>query len=290
MNAMRTAAALVAAGALGVACYKVPYTGRKALNPVPDKVMAQLSVGTYKEMLDASKVQKKTDDAQLLDQIGARIAKVAKQPDYDWEVALIEEDTVNAWCLPGGKIGFYTGILPVLENEAGVAFVMGHEVGHAVARHGGERLGQQLTLFGGLAGLYLILDQKTKLDTAQKSAVVGALGAGAELGIILPFSRAHESEADVIGTMYMASAGYPPAEAIAVWDRMGAGSKGPQLPAFLSTHPSDDKRQQVIKEWLPQARKRYERNKIDRDTQKQLWGAGQRQQDPDSGGGVGGKR
>ncbi len=278
----RLVAALAAVSALGAACYKVPYTNRKALNPVPDKLMVSLSEGTYADMLANATVKKKGADAELLDKIGTRIAKVAKQPDYDWEVALIDEDTINAWCLPGGKIGFYTGILPVLENEAGVAFVMGHEVGHAIARHGGERLSQQVALFGGLGGLALILNQKTKLTTAQQTAVVGALGIGAELAVILPFSRSHESEADVIGTMYMASAGYPPAEAIKVWDRMGKGSKGASTPAFISTHPSDEKRQKVITEWLPQARKRYQRNKIERDTLATLWGGKERQEDQGS--------
>lgn len=266
----RSLAFVVGLGALVVACVKVPYTGRKAVNPIPDAVMVALSVQTYKDMLGDVKVIKQGSDAELLDGIGRRIAKVANQPDYDWEVSLIDEDTVNAWCLPGGKIGFYTGILPVLKNEAAVAFVMGHEVGHAVARHGGERMSQQLALFGGLAGLFVILEKETKLTTEQNAVVVGALGVGLELGVILPFSRMHESEADIIGTMYMANAGYPPAEAIEVWDRMGKGG-GMELPAFLSTHPSDEKRQEVIREWLPKAKKRYERNKIDRDTTAVLW-------------------
>ena len=269
----RSLAVLAAGGALFAACYKVPYTNRRAPNPVPDALMVSLSKGAYTDMLSGVKVKKKGEDAELLDKIGKKIAKAANKPDYDWEVALIEEDTVNAWCMPGGKIGFYTGILPVLENEAGVAFVMGHEVGHAVARHGGERMGQQLALFGGLAGLYAVLNSETKLNKEQSAMLVGVLGIGAELGVLLPFSRMHESEADVIGTMYMASAGYPPQEGIKVWDRMGAGG-GAQMPAFLSTHPTDKKRQDVIREWLPKAKKRYERNKLDRDTTKTLWEGG----------------
>ena len=270
----RAVALTAAAGALFAACYKVPYTNRKALNPVPDALMVSLSKGAYADMLSGVKVKKKGEDAELLDKIGKKIARVAKKPEYDWEVALIDEDTVNAWCMPGGKIGFYTGILPVLENEAGVAFVMGHEVGHAIARHGGERMGQQIALFGGLAGLYAVLNSETKMTREQSAMLTAVVGAGAQVGVILPFSRMHESEADVIGTMYMASAGYPPQEGIKVWDRMGAGG-GLEIPAFLSTHPSDNKRQDVIREWLPKAKKRYERNKITgRDTQKTLWEGG----------------
>lgn len=278
-QATRALAIAAAAGVALAACYKVPYTDRKAPNPVPDVLMVSLSKSTYQDMLSGVKVKKKGDDAELLDRVGRKISKVAKKPDYDWEVALIDEDTVNAWCLPGGKIGFYTGILPVLRNEAGVAFVMGHEVGHAIARHGGERMGQQLALFGGLAGLYAVVDQKTKLSREQNATLVAALGVGLELGVILPFSRLHESEADVIGTMYMASAGYPPGEAIDVWDRMGKAG-GPSLPAFLSTHPAEAKRQDVIREWLPKARKRYQRNKIERDTTVQLWGKGAGKEEP----------
>lgn len=275
----RILALVAATGALFAACYKVPYTGRKAANPVPDAVMVALSKTTYKDMLSGVKVKKKGDDADLLDRVGRKISKAAKKPEYDWQVSLIDEDTVNAWCLPGGKIGFYTGILPVLENEAGVAFVMGHEVGHAIARHGGERMGQQLALFGGLAGLYAVLNSETKLTKEQSAMVVAVVGVGAEVGVILPFSRMHESEADIIGTMYMANAGYPPTEAIEVWDRMGADSGGLELPAFLSTHPSDEKRQKVIREWLPKAKKRYQRNKIDRDTTQTLWGGGGKKKD-----------
>ena len=271
MNTPRNAAIALAVSALAIACFKVPYTNRKVLNPVPDGAMMSLGASTYKSMLADVKVQKKGDDADTLVSVGERISDAANQPKYDWEYSLIDEDEINAWCLPGGKIGFYTGILPVLENEAGMAFVMGHEVGHATARHGAERLSQQVALFGGLAGLALIIDQKTKLTPEQNLAVVGALGIGLEVGVLLPFSRMHESEADIIGTMYMAEAGYPPEEAIKVWDRMSEATGGSIVPAFLSTHPTDKKRQKVITDWLPQATKRYERNKLTKDTQKPIW-------------------
>jgi len=209
-------------------------------------------------------------DHETLRSVGKAIATQAAQPKFEWEYALIDDPNINAWCLPGGKIGFYTGILPVLENEAGMAFVMGHEVGHAVARHGSERMSQQLLLIGGLTGLEIFMASQKKLTPAQQIAILGAVGLGAEVGVILPFSRAHESEADVMGLMYMSGAGYPPEESIKVWDRMGASSRGGP-PTFLSTHPSGEARQRNLSEWMDNARKRYARSKLSRDTLAQLW-------------------
>jgi len=268
----RSIALTVGLAVAAVACFKVPFTNRKALNLVPDKLMINLSNSTYKDLLKTEKLQRKGADKELLDRVGKRIAVQAKRPDYDWEYSLIDDDeTINAWALPGGKIAFYSGIQPVLKNESGMAFVMGHEVGHAIARHGAERMSQQLVLFGGLAGAYVLMDAKTELKTEQKIAVLVATGAVAEVGLMLPFSRGHESEADVIGTMYMAGAGYPPDEAVKVWGRMERETGGSGIPAFLSTHPANKKRQEVIREWLPQAKKRYERNKLSKDTTTKLW-------------------
>jgi len=272
VNTFRAVALIpVLAGAV-VACFKVPYTQRKALNLVPDKLMISLSLSAYDDMLSDLKLTKTGGDKELLDRVGKRIARQADRRDYAWEYALIDDDeVVNAWALPGGKIAFYSGIQPVLKNESGMAFVMGHEVGHAIARHGAERMSQQLALFGGLAGAYGILEAKTTLEPEHTAAILAAAGAVAEVGLILPFSRGHESEADVIGTMYMAGAGYPPDEAVKLWGRMERKAGGSGVPAFLSTHPSNEKRQEVIREWLPRAQKRYERNKLVKDTLKTLW-------------------
>lgn len=259
-----------ATAVVAVACAKVPYTGRKQVNLVPDVIMRTLGAQSYTSMLDGKPIDRTSKSSQVLDRVGGRISTVAKAPDFEWEYALIEEDTINAWCMPGGKIGFYTGILPVLENESGMAFVMGHEVGHAVAKHGSERLSQQLAVFGGLAGLELVLSEKTKLSAEQRGIVLGALGVGAQVGILLPFSRQHEKEADVIGLMYMSGAGYPPEESIAVWDRMAAAS-GAKPPVFLSTHPSEGKRQENLRAWMDQAQKRYARNRVAGDPLRTLW-------------------
>ncbi|MCO4743841.1 MAG: M48 family metallopeptidase [Proteobacteria bacterium] len=266
----RRVLAIVAALGLAVACAKVPITNRIQLNMIPEPIVNTIGKVSYNQMLSGVNVRRGGADADVLRKVGRRISRVANKKKYNWQYKLIVDDSINAWALPGGYIGFYTGILPVLRNEAGMAFVMGHEVGHATARHGAERLSQQLTLIGGLVGLELLLARETQWTPEQRAIVLGALGVGAEFGIMLPFSRMHESEADVIGLMYMAKAGYPPAESIKVWDRMNAAA-GTGLPSFLSTHPSHKKRKKNLREWMSKARKRYERNKLDRDTRRVLW-------------------
>jgi predicted Zn-dependent protease len=256
---------------IGTAAAKVPVTGRRQFNLIPDALMRQLGEASYKSTLADVKLSTGNENSQAIKSVGQAIAKAANQKSYDWEFKLIQEnDTINAWCMPGGKIAVYTGLLPVVQNEAGLAFVMGHEVGHATAHHGAERLSQQLAVLGGMGALYLYLDNKSEMSNEQKAIVVAAMGAGAQVGVILPFSRLHEKEADVIGMMYMAKAGYPPSESIDVWDRMAKASGG-STPAFLSTHPSEEKRQENLKDWMPQAKKRYERNKLNRNTQATLW-------------------
>lgn len=260
----------VAATLLLGACTRTPVTNRAQMNLLPDSVMLPMGKSTYKEMLSGQKLAQGTADHDKLKSVGKRISRVANQDKYEWRFALIEDDTINAWCLPGGKIAFYEGILPVLRNEAGMAFVMGHEVGHATARHASERITQQLAIFGGLTAIYAWVDGKTELTDKQKGVLIAALGVGATVGVQLPFSRKHEKEADIIGMMYMARAGYPPAESIKVWDRMRKQSGGGG-PAFMSTHPSHGQRQENLRDWLPQAKKRYQRNKMNRDTRQAIW-------------------
>ncbi|MCA9494865.1 MAG: M48 family metallopeptidase [Myxococcales bacterium] len=272
MSIARRAALTGGLLALGlVACHKVPYTGRRQLNLIPDSIMRGVGKSSYSSTLSAEKVEKKGPDHDRLVKVGNKISKVADQPKYDWNFSLIDdEETINAWCLPGGYIAFYTGILPVLQSEAGMAFVMGHETAHATAHHGAERMSQQLTLIGGLAGLEIFMANATDLEPGKRAIILGALGLGAEVGILLPFSRTHESEADVIGMMYAAEAGYPPEESIALWDRMDMVASS-SIPAFLSTHPSNDKRKANLKEWMPQARKKYERHKLPGNTTEVVW-------------------
>jgi predicted Zn-dependent protease len=265
----------VAGGSVYAACAKVPYTNRRQFKIVPNKVMSTLGRTTYASMLQGKRLQTSGQNHDVLSRVGQRISRAAAQPKFDWQYRMIDDPTINAWCLPGGYIGFYTGILPVLRNEAGMAFVMGHEVAHATAHHGAERLSQNLALVGGLGVLQAIASGNTKMTPEQQAIVFGALGVGAQVGVLLPFSRKHESEADVIGAMYMATAGYPPDESIVVWDRMAAMTGGSNTPSFLATHPPHEKRKQRLREWMPRAQKRYERNRLSGDMKATLWqGAG----------------
>lgn len=255
---------------LTAGCSRVPYSGRAQFNVIPDKVMTGIGKSSYSSLLDASAVAAEGRDVAVLDDVGGRMTGASGADDLDWSYALIQDPTVNAFCLPGGYIAFYSGILPVLENEASMAFVMGHEIGHVVAHHGAERLSQKLAVFGGLAGVQAYLDGNTEFTAEQRTVMAGALGLGAEYGVLLPFSRKHEKEADVIGMMMMARAGYPPDEALVLWQRMAERS-GSSTPAFLSTHPADETRIEALRDWLPKARKRYERNAIDHDTLAPRW-------------------
>jgi predicted Zn-dependent protease len=257
---------------LGSGCSRAPFTNRIQLNLVPDPLMVGLGASAYGDMLGQVEVDKTSTDAKTLKRVGKRVARVARRPSYRWRYALIDdEDTLNAWCLPGGKIAFYKGILPVLENEAGMGFVMGHEIGHAMAHHSAERLSQQATVLGGLTAMYLYMDNKTSLPDEAKQMLLAALGIGIEVGVLLPFSRKHESEADVAGLMYMSRAGYPPEESIDVWTRMGKAAGRSEMPTFLSTHPSHKQRKKNLREWMPSAKKRHDRNKLSADTQITLW-------------------
>lgn len=271
MSVRRVTALLAGAAALAVACHKVEYTGRMQYNLIPDSLMRGIGKTSYQEQLSSATVLKSGSDHEKLVQVGKRISKVADQPKYEWKFNLLEdEETINAWCLPGGYIAFYSGILPVLRNEAGMAFVMGHEVGHATAHHGAERMSQQLTMIGGLVGLEIYLSKTTDLQPQQRALILGALGIGTELAVILPFSRTHEAEADVIGMMYASEAGYPPEESVALWDRMEKVAPS-SIPSFLSTHPSNESRKDNLREWMPRAKKKYERHQLQYDSQKVLW-------------------
>ena len=255
-----------------IGCSRAPVTNRVQFNVVPDPLMTDIGTTAYREMLAGERVRRNTPDADTLQRVGRKISKVARKPSYRWRYALIDEpDTINAWCLPGGKIAFYTGILPVLENEAGMGFVMGHEVGHAMAHHSAERLTQQATVLGGMAALYLYLDQNSEMPKRSRDVLLAALGLGLEVGVLLPFSRKHEKEADVIGMMYMARAGYPPEESINVWTRMREEAGRSALPSFLSTHPGHNQRKKNLREWMPSAKKRFARNRTKRNTLEPLW-------------------
>lgn len=266
----RTIAFTIAASMLAVACSKVPYTQRRQYNIIPKGVMDDLGRTSYVAALQDNRVVERGENVEVLERVGANISGAVPEQGFAWEYSLLASEQANAWALPGGYIAFYTGILPALRNEAGMAFVMGHEVGHATANHSAERLSQQLTLLGGLQVVDLYLSRQSALSQQQRGLIMAALGLGAEVGVLLPYSRLHEHEADIIGMMNMAAAGYPPGQSIEVWDRMAElGDSRP--PIFLSTHPSPEGRQEVLAEWMPRARKRYQRNALPYDTTVTLW-------------------
>lgn len=241
-------------------CATVPHTGRKQLNLLPDKDLNSLGERAFSELLTREPKSKDPKINELVQTVADKISKAAEgvdKPGFNWKVHVIDRDIPNAFCLPGGKIVVYTGLLPYVQNEAGLATVMGHEIAHAVARHGGERLSQQLAIQGITSiGAEIFRDREGKLDQKTK-AVLGALGLGATVGVILPFSRTHELEADKIGQIYMAKAGYDPKESIYLWERMQKINK-PPIPVWLSTHPSDDERIRNLRALEPNARKLYE--------------------------------
>lgn len=241
------------------ACATVPHTGRKQLNFVSDSQLNALGAKAFSEIVAKEPISKNSSVNQTVERVAQRIIKVANQsdkPGFEWDVRVIDKDVPNAFCLPGGKIVIYKGILPYAKNEAGLAAIIGHEVAHAVARHGGERLSQQLTLEGVSAiGSEIFRSSDGKLD-AKTRAIIGALGFGATVGVILPFSRTHEFEADKIGQTYMAKAGYDSQEAVTLWERMSQINK-PPIPPWLSTHPADADRIKKLQELTPEAQKRY---------------------------------
>lgn len=216
---------------------------------------ASLGQASYQKALSESRLSEDRAATAMVRRVGERLARAADKPDYAWEFNLIEDrGVVNAWCLPGGKVAVYTGLLPVTRDEDGLAVVLGHEIAHALARHGSERMSQSLIAEVGGAALGAALAQK---PDATRQLAQQAYGLGANVGVLLPFSRAHESEADRIGLILMAKAGYDPAAAIGFWQRMSqatGGGGGEGLARFLRTHPPDDERIRRIRKQLPEAR------------------------------------
>lgn len=247
---------LAAALLVAVGCETVPITGRSELILLPESAEIQMGLRSYQEVLAKSRVS--TDPAQneQVTRVGRRIAEATGRADYRWEFRVLEDKQANAFALPGGKVAVYTGILPITKDDVGLATVLGHEVAHAIARHGGERISQALLVQTGLAATQMALARN---DPRTVQMVTALLGAGATVGLLLPWSRAQESEADHLGLIFMAKAGYPPSAAKDLWVRMGEAARGrPRPPEFLSTHPSPATRIQQIEAWIPEALRYYQ--------------------------------
>ena len=240
--------------AVGVtACSTVPYTRRSQMILVSSEEESKLGAQEFQEVLGKSRVDDRPVVRRPVEDVGRRIARAANRPDYRWEFAVIDDPKQqNAFALPGGKVAVYTGLFPIAETTTGLAVVLGHEIAHALARHGAERMSQAMaaeaggTLLGAVFG-----------GGPGTSAVLAAYGLGAQVGVLLPYGRTQESEADHIGLLLMAQAGYDPRGALAFWQRMErAGGQNP--PEFLSTHPSHGTREQQIQAWLPEAQRYFE--------------------------------
>ena len=247
-------------------CSEVEITGRQQFNIVPDSLMNSMSFQSYGEFLAEHKVITGTEQAQMVKRVGSRIQNAVEQycdeyamPDrldgYKWEFNIVDDPNINAWCMPGGKVVVYTGIMPIAQTETGLAVVMGHEIGHAFAKHGAERMSHALIVqMGGMALSTAIKDRPEQT----KNLFMQSYGIGTKLGV-LKYSRTHENEADHLGLIFMAMAGYNPEEAIGFWQRMTAQKKGAQPPEFLSTHPADETRIQNLKDLLPDAMTYYKK-------------------------------
>lgn len=251
---------------LFIGCATVPISGRRQVNLYPESEMIAMSLTAYDEFLAESDVVGDYNaQAKMVESVGHKIAAAVEEymkkinqtkriEGFEWEFKLVDDQTVNAWCMPGGKVVFYTGIMPICKDETGVAVVMGHEIAHAVARHGNERMSQGVLINGAGATLDILTSEKPGLA---REILLQSYGIGSALGT-LAYSRSHESEADRLGMVFMALAGYDPSQAAAFWQRMSEiGGEAP--PEWLSTHPSNQRRIEDIEEFLPEAMKYYEK-------------------------------
>ena len=250
-----------------IACSKNVITGRSQFKFLPESELQHMANQEYSKFLSANKILTpySNRDAQMVTRVGERIRKAvetyyaekglsAQLSGFKWEYHLVEDKAVNAWCMPGGKIVVYTGLLPISKNEAALAVIMGHEVSHAIFQHGNERMSQGIAQqFGGVA---LAVAVSNKPEETQ-NLFLSAYGVTTAVGLLLPFSRKHELESDRFGLIWAAMAGYNPQEAIGLWERMEAASGGAKPPEFLSTHPAEGRRIDQLKKYMPEALKYY---------------------------------
>lgn len=249
---------------LPAGCSEVAISGRQQFNIVPSSTIHSMSFQSYDEFLSQHKLSANAEHTQMVKSVGARIQKAVEQycveyaiedrlDGYEWEFNLVEDPNVNAWCMPGGKVVVYEGIMPIAQGETGLAVVMGHEIAHAVAKHGAERMSQGLLVQMGGIALSVALEDYPEQT---KNLFLQSYGIGSQLGV-LKYSRVHENEADHLGLVFMAMAGYNPEAAVGFWERMAAGSDGVRPPEFLSTHPGYDTRIRNINDRMPEALEYY---------------------------------
>ena len=249
---------------LFVACKTVPFTGRKQVNFMPNSQLFPMAFAQYDSFLKENKLSSNQKDANRVETVGQRIVTATQRyldankakgymKDYQWEFKLVHDAQKNAWCMPGGKVVFYDGILEVCQSDAGIATVMGHEIAHALANHGGERMSQGMIQQA--VGVGVNVATRNESETKRKLWMT-AYGLGSQVGVMLPFGRKQESEADEIGLLLMTMAGYDPNEAVSFWSRMEHMSGGQAPPEFLSTHPAHKTRISDIKRLIPEVQKK----------------------------------
>ena len=241
-----------------VGCHSVPKTGRTSLNLVSEKKLAAIAAQEFEQMKRRTPVSSNYDYNERVQRVGQRIVAVASKdlPNAQWEFVVFEDDQINAFAMPGGKVAVYTGLLKLAENDDELAIVIGHEIAHVTARHSNERISQSQLKSGFLTIGSLALQLGTGLGGLERDAILIATGAGADIGLMLPFSRSHESEADQIGLLYAAEAGYNPYAAISFWEKMEAAKEG-KSPTWLSTHPSGETRMRRLWGYIPEATEVY---------------------------------
>jgi len=236
-------------------CATAPYTGRRQLLFSSEGSETRMGYQAFEQIKHQYKISRDPETNAMVTRVGRRVADAAQRPDYRWEFLVFEGKEANAFCLPGGKVGIFTGILQYTRDEPGMATVISHEVAHALARHAGERLSQSMLAQAGGLGLGVALGG---MGSAASSAIMQGYSLGTQLGILLPYSRTQESEADHVGLILMAKAGYDPAQALEFWRRMMAKNKrGVKMPEFMSTHPNDATRLRELASVVPEARKYY---------------------------------
>jgi len=235
-------------------CASAPYTGRRQFLFISEGAETRMGHQAFQQVKQHYKVSRNPEVNEMVTRVGRRIAAAANRPDFRWEFMVFEDKEANAFCLPGGKVGIFTGILKYTQDEAGMATVISHEVAHALARHAGERMSQSMLAQAGGLGLGVALGGAGSLAS---QGIMQGYGLATQLGLLLPYSRTQEYEADRIGLILMAKAGYDPAQALEFWKRMMAKDKGAKMPQFMSTHPHDANRLREIQAFLPDARKYY---------------------------------
>lgn len=263
MNVLRTITLI--ALSFSVACSNVPLTGRKQFTAIPPSQMQALSAESYQQVKEENKVSDNSFYKASVSRVGLNVVTAVEEymamknlshriEGFDWQFTVLESEQKNAWCMPGGQIAFYEGIMPVCEDDEGIAVVMSHEIAHAIAKHGNERMSQQLLI--NMGGIALSEALKTEKEATQQLALL-AFGVGTTVGVSLPYSRTHETEADEMGLYFMALAGYDPREAPEFWGRMEEAG-GARPPEFLSTHPNPASRIERLNEIMPKAMEYYE--------------------------------